>query len=261
MLLAVNIGNTNTVFGLQTATQLIFFRILTKECDTSLPIEQGITSFLKEHSILSQQITGCIISSVVPAKNPVLIKTLHKITGLWPNLVTSSMDFCINISQYDCSLIGTDRLLCCMAAYDKFKAPFIVFDLGTATTANVVNQDGFYLGGAILAGIDTGLQALTSGTALIPKAIPTAHVPLIGKNTNECLLSGALYQTAGFIDRYIDDVSEELDQKTIAVITGGNATRVMPFLKADTVYCPNLLLEGLILLDTKLNFKSEEYHE
>lgn len=251
MLLAINIGNTNITLGLQPYTQLLTCRILTEECTASLKIEQGIETFINGQGFTLQQISGCIISSVVPGKNTLVSDAVRKLIKAQPIIVSPLMDFGIDISPYDSSLIGTDRLLCCMASSVKFKMPFIVYDLGTATTANVVNENGVFLGGAIIPGFDIGLKALAQNTALIPETTASPYIPLIGTNTNECLLSGAIHGTAGFIDSYTDKVNEELGNKTTVIITGGNASRVIPFLKADAIYCPNLLLEGLLLLYSK----------
>lgn len=251
MLLVINIGNTNITLGLQTSTTLLTYRILTKECNTSMKIEQEIENFITKQSFLLQQISDCIISSVVPDKSPLVSDAVRKLIKTQPILVSPRMDFGVDISSYDSSLIGTDRLLCCMASYEKFKTPFIVYDLGTATTANIVNENRLFLGGAIIPGLDIGLGALAQNTALIPKVAASSYIPLIGKNTNECLLSGAIHGTAGFIDSYTDKINEELGNKVTVIITGGNAPRVIPFLKADTIYCPDLLLEGLILLYSK----------
>jgi len=257
MFLAINIGNTNIALGLQTDTQLLSCRILTKECITSLQIEQGIEAFINEHNILLQQIYDCIISSVVPDKSALVFDAFRKLIKTQPILVSPKMDFGVDISLYDCCLIGSDRLLCCMASHVKYKMPFIVYDLGTATTANVVNENGIFLGGAILPGLDIWLSALTNNTALIPKVVLTPNIFLMGKDTNECLLSGSIYGTAGFIDSYTDKVNEELGNKTTVIITGGNALRVKPFLKTDTIYCADLLMEGLILLYSKLSHEKK----
>jgi type III pantothenate kinase len=146
-----------------------------------------------------------------------------------------------------------------MKSYASYKLPFVVYDLGTATTANIVNENGYFLGGAILPGIDTGLMSLNKNTAMLPKAVPSSNIPLIGKNTNECLLSGVIYSTASFIDNYTNEINKELGNIATVIITGGNASKIIPFLKTDVIYCPDLLLEGLFLLYPKL--KKEGFHE
>ena len=252
MILAVNIGNTNLCLALEVQSQIISYRTHLRKCNTSHNAEQIVLNFLKEQGISSQEISGCIISSVVPKKNTIVIEAVQRLFSICPILVTSEMDYGIDIS-YDKALIGTDRLLCCMAAFFRYKMPVIVYDLGTATTANIVTEGGIFIGGAILPGMDTGLMALAKNTALLPKVEQAATVPLIGRNTKECLLSGASYGTAGFIDNYTDRINFSLGGKTTVIITGGNALRIIPYLKKEVIYCPNLLLEGLFSLYSKLN--------
>lgn len=252
MVLAINIGNTNLAFGLKNGGSLLSCHIPIKKCSTLPQIELALHSFFDAHSIAAQLISGCIIASVVPEKNKPVMKAVLNQLNITPVFVTPSMDFDINLSRYDCSLIGTDRLLCCMAAYTSFRSPLIVYDLGTATTANIITEDGFFLGGAILPGITTGLMALTIHTAMLPDTVPVSSVPLIGRNTNECLLTGAFYGAAGFIDNYTQRLCRELDRKASVILTGGNALKVIPFLNTEVIYYPDLLFEGLFLLYTKL---------
>jgi type III pantothenate kinase len=251
MILAINIGNTNLWLGLQVESRIISSRTSTKNCNTSQDIEQIILTFLMEQGFSSQEISGCIISSVVPKKIILVTEAIRSLISINPVLITSEMDYGIDIS-YDKTLLGTDRLLCCMSAALRFGLPIIVYDLGTATTANIVTKDRIFLGGAILPGVDTGLKALVNSTAMLPSVIPATSVPLIGSDTNECLLSGAIYGTASFIDDYTDRINTELGGKVTVIITGGNAPRIMPYLKTEFDYCPNLLLEGMFLLYLKL---------
>jgi type III pantothenate kinase len=124
MVLAINIGNTNITMGLQTKTQLLSFRILLNQYNTSPKIEQGIKSFIKEQGFLVKEFSGCIISSVVPEKSLLVFDAVKKLIKTQPILVSSMMDFGVDISLYDYSLIGTDRLLCCMNAC--YPVPYMV---------------------------------------------------------------------------------------------------------------------------------------
>lgn len=255
MILAINIGNTNITFGMNLNEKIVSFKIPLVSINV-LNFGHKIEDILNEYKLSILDITDCIIASVVPNMLPMVEEIIKASLKVTPVVINSSMDFGIDISQYDGTLVGTDRLLCCKAAYTKYKMPCVIFDLGTATTANVLDNKGKFLGGAIIPGLELGIKALNSGIALLPNVDLTSNIPLIGSNTAECIMTGAIYSLVGFIKQYIETLSTYFESGVTAVITGGNGERVMPFMKSNIIYNPNLLLEGLFAFHPMISIKN-----
>lgn len=247
MILAVNIGNTNISLGLYINPEKTIYTRFSKNLD--IPLNTFINEFFSKNGISVSKIKGSVLASVVPEKTQFVAKTIEDLTGIKPIEVLKTMDFHLDLSNYDCSLIGIDRLICCMASYLKYKkTPFIVFDLGTSTTANVVDKDSNFLGGAILLGVQAGIEKLRGNGALLSSIHHEAKVKLIGQNTSECFQTGAVFSTCGFIESYAKKVSRALQAETSVILTGGNTEKILPYLETDFIYDANLLIDGLILL-------------
>ena len=121
-------------------------------------------------------------------------------------------------------------------------------DLGTATTFNVLGENGVFLGGLIAPGLETGIHALASRTAQLPVLTLCPPEELIGRDTEACMRSGAVYGTAAMIDGIVSRVETELDRKVTLILTGGLAGLVEPFCLHSRVWDPQLLPKGLALL-------------
>ena len=169
---------------------------------------------------------------------PVVVITSKSLTGL----VFRSIDM---------STLGHDRIVDAAWAAANVKLPAVTVDMGTATTFNVIDEGGIFLGGMIAAGIRTGLWGLNQRTAALP--IPKERQPngLIGKKTVDCLLSGAYNGSAAMIDGMVSRVEEELGKPVTLVMTGGHAITVRNLCRHEVVYEPNLLMKGLAFLFEK----------
>jgi type III pantothenate kinase len=183
----------------------------------------------------------------VPLVTPVIEDVIRQKTGKLPMRVDAA-NCGMDISGYE-DRLGEDRVVCCAGAMAKYSPPFIVADLGTATTINVVSEDRTFLGGAIFTGIQTGLKALFKSTAQLPHADDFSDVILVGCDTRKGLVSGAVIGTACAIDGYAARIGEKVQISRNAVfkviITGGNALLAAPYLTIDFIYEPTLLIEGL----------------
>ena len=252
MILCIDIGNTRIRCALGTKTAYRQAAIDTVDVSDA----SCFATFLQEKFGKDmQEITGGIYSSVVPQKNA---DVLQAIDVLNKNAIIRPVDvgqMSIDFTGYK-SVLGEDRAVCSHIAVLKHKAPVIVIDFGTATTINFVNQDSAFVGGAILAGVQTGIDALARGTARLPQLDVTgngnADTKIIGEDTYECLVSGAVVGAAFAATGYIRHIGLLYTQKSIpcpeVVITGGNAPRVMPHCDFRFTYEPNLLIEGLFNL-------------
>jgi type III pantothenate kinase len=182
---------------------------------------------------------ACIISSVVPQKTQSVKSMIRNV----PIHHVNRNNLCVDFSAYTGTL-GEDRIVACHIAKLKYNAPLIVVDFGTATTVNVVDAQSRFLGGLIMAGVETGPSALSRAAAQLPD-ITDFHAPLIGADTSECLAAGATIGAACAVEGYIGRVSARLKARPTVVLTGGNAPKVLPYCTFEHIHEPSLLMEGL----------------
>lgn len=242
MVLAMNIGNTNFSIGIRENERIKASRYPSVSFKSKRDFIKVISQFT------SKKAEGVIISSVIPELTNFLTEAIKEMYQIEPVILSNDMKMTVDLSGYDTSLIGSDRIAVCEAAAVKYKAPLIVFDFGTAVTVNVINQSNCFLGGAILPGLTMGLNALTKDTAQLPKSDLSSKAVLIGRNTKECLISGAVYGNTAMLDGMIQRIEMFLKQKTNVLITGGNALDIISVCFTKVIYEPELLLEGLFLL-------------
>ena len=151
----------------------------------------------------------------------------------------------------DMSTLGHDRIVDATWAAANVPLPAVTVDMGTATTFNVIDEGGVFMGGMICAGIRTGLWGLNQRTAALPIPKERQPGPLIGKKTVDCLLSGAYNGSAAMIDGLVARVEEELGRPVSLVMTGGHAITVQKLCRHEVIYEPNLLMKGLAFLYEK----------
>jgi len=249
MILAVNIGNTNIRAALghldgtscKIISQTVFYA---HEGCIIDQIEAGL-------GLIWDQVEGSIIATVVPAHTDMIMSALEHKIGKPVKRIDINKCGHLHTDQYE-GLLGEDRAVCCAQALQKYSPPFIVIDYGTATTINIVNGDGEFLGGAILTGLQTGLDALTHNTAQLPQisqmAAKKIEIPLIGKNTIQNLYSGAVIGLACATEGFLCRIEKELGVKMPVIITGGHGPVILPHCRFDYIHEPSLLLEGLLAL-------------
>ncbi|MDR2939039.1 MAG: type III pantothenate kinase, partial [Clostridiales bacterium] len=192
MNLGVSIGNTNTRCAIGTKEYNRQVLIPTDKICSPNDFINFLEGQFQED--IWGLIDGSIISSVVPAKTPAIMSALGEKLNTPPKLINLS-ELNVDFSGYK-SKIGDDRAVCCSAAAIKYPLPIILIDLGTATTINVVDSGGVFLGGAILAGIQTGLLALTNHTAQLNLIDNFSNIKIIGTDTQKSLASGAIIGAA-----------------------------------------------------------------
>ena len=250
MLLAVDVGNTNTVLGVIDGDNLLFSgRIATKVDETEDDCAVRIYSFMQINSI--KEIDGAIISSVVPALNRTLLKAIKRVTGVDALIVGPGIKTGLNIRIDNPAELGADLVVGAVASIAKYPCPQIIFDLGTATTASVISKDGAYVGGAILCGVKTAINAINVGSALLPQVDISAPDKAICSNTIDCMKSGAVFGSAAMIDGLVNRFEEELGQKTTVIVTGGLGKTISKECKTDVIYDENLLIDGLKIIYNK----------
>ena len=131
---------------------------------------------------------------------------------------------------------------------NEYPLPLAVFDLGTATTMDIVDKKRRHLGGAIMTGIKTSLNALSTNASQLPNIEIDTSCSVIGKNTIDCMRSGIIYGNAAMIDGLIDRVEDELGEKLTVIATGGLARTVISHCRHKIIYDEDLLIKGLIII-------------
>ena len=194
MILAIDMGNTNTVIGGIDEKKTYFIeRVTTDQNRTATEYAVSIKNILEMCDIDVADIEGAILSSVVPPLNSVILTAVEKVTGLRPLLVGSGIKTGMNILMDNPKSVGSDQIVDAVAASHEHPLPLIVIDMGTATTMCVVDKHGNYIGGIILPGLKVSLDSLSSKTAQLPYISLEVPDRVIGKNTIDCMRAGIIF--------------------------------------------------------------------
>lgn len=252
MLLAIDIGNTNLVIGCIRDDEILFkARIATDQTRTSDQYGVEIKNMIEAFGVKVNDITDCIISSVVPPVFNSVRTGVIKVIGKQPMVVGPGLKTGLNIHMDVPSQVGSDRIVIAVAALAEYQAPLILMDLGTATTIEVVEPENHYMGGIIFPGVKLSLDALTSRAAQLPGISLDKPKHVIGKNTVDSMRSGMLYGTAAMIDGLIERMEEELGHSSTLIATGGMAQFIAPLCKHSIILEKDLLLKGLNIIYKK----------
>ena len=245
MILTIDVGNTHTIIGAYCEDKLIFTsRISTDKHKTQDEYAVAIKAVLSLHGA-NDSIEGAIISSVVPQVSSLLKNAIKMLFGCRVFVVGPGVKTGLNIKIDNPAQLGADLVCVSVAAQNKYPLPSIVFDLGTATTISALTEKGEMIGGSILTGVGTALNALSQGTAQLPQIDLGGEVSVIGSNTVDCMRSGAIIGAAAMIDGMILRYKEILGENTTVVATGGLASTIVPHCRETIVADDNLLLDGL----------------
>lgn len=252
MLLAIDIGNTNIVIGCLENDEILFkARIATDRLRTSDQYGVEIKNMLEAFGAKREDVTDCIISSVVPPVFNSVYTGVMKVIGKQPLVVGPGLKTGLNIHMDIPSQVGSDLIVAAVAALAEYPAPLVLIDLGTATTIEVIEPENVFVGGIIFPGVMVSLDSLTSRTAQLPGISLDKPKNVIGKNTVDCMRSGMMYGTAAMLDGLIDRIAEELGHTSTIMATGGLAQFITPLCKHDIILEKDLLLKGLNILYKK----------
>ncbi len=258
MILALDVGNSNIVIGCIDGEKIHFIsRLTTDSGRTSDEYAISIQSILGLYKVDITAIDGAIISSVVPPLNTILKDAIFRAIGHTPLIVGPGVKTGLNIMIDNPGQLGSDLVVDAVAAIQIYDQPTVIFDLGTATTASVIDKDGIYRGGMIIPGVRISLDAMTSRAAQLPRISLEPPKKAIGLNTVDCIRSGVLHGTAAMLDGLVDRIEEELGMKTTVVATGGLAKFIVPLCKKEIVCDDDLLLKGLWFIYQKNKRKSK----
>ena len=248
MLLVIDVGNTHTVIGVYDGEELKeHYRVASNHALTVDECGILVRQLFAEH----KEIDDVIICSVVPPLTSVYEEMSRKSLTVDPVVVSSDLPLGIKILYDDPRTVGADRIANAVAAYEIYGGPAIVVDFGTATTFDVISENGEYLGGAIAPGIETSSLNLFKKASQLFKVSLQKPKKAIGKNTEESLRSGIIFGAVGQIDGIVNRIKEELrlmspSKKEPKIIgTGGLADLIATESETIREVNPSLTLEGL----------------
>ena len=252
MILAIDVGNTNIVVGCIDDLKTYFIeRLSTNRTKTELEYAVDLKNVLDIYHIKKTEIEGCIISSVVPQITNIVKLAAEKILKKNAIVLGPGVKTGLNIMMDNPGQLGADQVADAVAGISGYPVPLILIDMGTATTASVVNSKKQYVGGMILPGVGVSLDALTARASQLSGISIDAPRHVIGKNTIECMKSGVLYSNAAALDGIIDRIEDELGEKATVVATGGLAKKIVPHCKREIILDEELLLRGLLIIYEK----------
>lgn len=222
MLLAIDIGNTNTVIGLYDADQLAHhWRLETKKGRTADELGVFLKELLQFEGRGLSAIDGVVVSNVVRPMQQPIVQMCEKYLKCRPVMVGPEIKIDITIETDLPSEVGADRIVNAVAAYHKYKTDLIIVDFGTATTFDYVSRKGEYCGGLIAPGVGISAEALFSQADQLPRVEIKKPDRVIGRNTVECIQSGIYYGYAGLVDSVIARMEREIGHPCKVIATGG----------------------------------------
>lgn len=225
MLLAIDVGNTNTVFAIHDGEKFVAdWRCATEHQRTADEYYVWLNTLMKLRE-LDVDIDQVIVSSVVPQ----VVFNLRLLSDRYYNcrplvIGKAGCELPVDVRVDADTQVGADRLVNTVGAFSQFGGDLIVVDFGTATTFDVVARDGAYIGGVIAPGVNLSVKALHLAAAALPHVDATKPANVIGTNTVACMQAGIYWGYVGLIDRITSQIKEERERPMQVVATGGLAT-------------------------------------
>lgn len=252
MILAVDIGNTNIVFGILDGPKVRFSgRIGTDRSKMAIDFLISFKTLLELYEINPAAIEGGILSSVVPELSIQVRDAMEMLLKKKVLVIGAGIKTGLNIKIDDPKSLGADRVADAVAAIEEFVAPMVIIDMGTATTISVIDKNKCHIGGMIIPGVMTSLNALSNKASQLPSISLTDPKAIIGKNTIDCMKSGVVYGNAAMIDGLIDRIKKDIGDDIRVITTGGLSKFIIPHCKNKMIYEENLLLKGLYYIYKK----------
>lgn len=242
MLLTADIGNTSITLGLFDEDALVEeYRLAS---DKELPLEEYevlLKTLFKDFSI-----DGCIIGSVVEELNKKFKTAVDNVFKIDAIMLSCNINTGVKIALEFPEEAGADRIANAVGAYVLYNRPTIVVDFGTATSFDIINEKGEFIGGVIAPGVSLQMKVLNKFTSKLPRIDVAISSKAIGNNTSEAILSGVIRGAACMVDGLVEQCEKELGQKATIVATGGYSGLISSYMKRPFDFInPTLTLEGL----------------
>ena len=244
MLLVIDIGNTNITLGVYEKRELKdVFRIKTETHKNADFYKSSFTDLVGQYDI-----SGCIICSVVDELTLILKSVVDGIFNINSTLLDYTLELGITLKTDKPETVGADRIANAFYAYKNNMLPAIIVDMGTATTFDVVNRDGEFIGGVIMPGLGLQMESLFLKTSKLPQIDIKESDIAIGNDTESCILSGVVRGHACAIEGLLAQCESELKEPAKILFTGGHSSLTAKYIqrKIDEIV-PNLTLEGIRL--------------
>jgi len=249
MLLVIDVGNTNIVYGLFDGTTLVHqFRVESGRGRTADEYAVILRQLLAMHDIAPGDVDAAILASVVPALTDPMVELVRRAFNREALVVGPGVRTGMSILYENPREVGADRIVNAVAAFDRVKGGVIVVDFGTATTFDCVTPKGEYLGGVIAPGIQISADALFSRAAKLPRVEIAKPPKVVGRNTLHSMQSGIVYGYVGLVDGLVDRLKDELGYPCGVIATGGLARLIAPLSRTIQEVDDVLTLVGLRLL-------------
>lgn len=242
-LLLIDVGNTQTVVGLDEDGEITTWRLSTQAHRTDDEYRLLLGSLLDGRA---DGVDGAALSSVVPPATIALRGAIAGVAGVDPVVVGPGTRTAMSLLVDNPREVGADRIVNAIGAIERFGAPVVTVDFGTATTVDLVGTEGEYRGGAIAPGLTIAADALVDATAALRRVDLIAPTRAVGHNTVEAIQSGLVFGYAGLVDGLIGRILGEFGSDDVPLVaTGGLAAVVVPHCSHAITLDPHLTLRGL----------------
>jgi type III pantothenate kinase len=253
MLLAIDIGNTNTVLGLfrldgDKPALAAHWRVTTHTAQTVDEYGVFFVNLFQMNDLSPSQVRHIIIASVVPTVESTLRQVCETYFHTQPLFVEPGIKTGMPVLMDNPAEVGADRLVNAVAAFERYGGPCVVADFGTATTFDVVSERGEYLGGTISPGLGISAEALFSRTSRLSRVDIKRPAKVIGTNTVTCLQSGLYYGYIGLVDGLLERIIAELGKQPKIIATGGLARQISADSRYITEIDEMLTIDGLLII-------------
>jgi type III pantothenate kinase len=254
MLLTIDIGNSNIVLGIYPLpagegwpgdAPAVSWRLTTDRARTADEYRLLLCQLLADKGVAPSQIRGAALCSVVAPLGQIWQRVLTDLIGQPPLLIRHSLNLGITLGVKRPESLGTDRIVDGVAGYTRAGGAAIVIDFGTATTFNVINQSGHFLGGAIAPGLGTITAALVERASALPGVELLPPPTAIGPDTIPAIQSGLVYGYVGLVEGLIARIRAEMGEPVTVLATGGLGGLIAPLTPTIDAYDPWLTLAGI----------------
>jgi len=249
MLLAIDIGNTDTTFGVFEGDELrAAWHVATGIHRMTDEYAAILLNLMQHQKLKIADIDEAVLCSVVPPIVSTFEELFQQYFHISPLVVSAGVKTGVRIRMDNPREVGADRIVNAAAAHQLYGGPLIIVDLGTATTFDVVSREGDYLGGVIAPGIRIAAEALFTRTAMLPRVEFARPKRVIGTNTVSAMQSGIIYGYVGLVESIVARIQRESGEKAKVIGTGGYAEIIAQETKIFDIVNPNITLIGLKLI-------------